>query len=186
MRIFLSDNAPEYMEYNKYWANFFIGTHWRNPKDNAEVVVKHVWYPGYGEINECDCDAFNNQYSIMGNQVRSFPFRLGIGHHYSTSFSELVRNGFILVPDAIQTTNTSVSPNSDRYLNKLRDIHWGDNDLHTPREEYELSGRKGGLYNSPIAFLSIGIPVGRLVSIKGLVLGGKGYGPDYCYNEVYK
>lgn len=185
MKIFLNDNAPEYMEHKKFWADFFVGTHWRNPKDNAEIVVKDVRYCGYGEINECDCDAYNNQYSIMGNKVRNFPFRFGIGHDYSTSFSELVCNGFILVPDAIQTTNTPLSSNSDRLLNKLRDTQWRDYNLHIPKEEYELSGREAG-YNAPIAFLSVGIPPGRLVSVKGLVLGGKGFGPDYCYNEVYR
>lgn len=185
MKIFLSGDAPEYMEHLKFWADFFVGTHWRNPKDNAEVVVKYVRYCGYGEIDECDCDACNNQYSIMGNKVRSFPFRLGIGHNYSTSFSELVRNGFILVPYAIQTTKTSLAPNADRYLNELRNMQWGDYGLRAPKEEYELSGRNGRYYNAPIAFLSIGIPPGRLVSVKGLVLGGKGSEPDYCYNEVY-
>ena len=61
MKIFLNNYAPKYMEHKKFWADFFVGTHWRNPKDNAEVVVKDVRYCGYGEINECDCDAYNNQ-----------------------------------------------------------------------------------------------------------------------------
>ena len=151
MKIFISDNAPEHMKRVKFWADFFVGTHWRNPKDNAEVVIKDVRYCGFGGIDACDCDAYNNQYSIMGNKVRSFPFKFGIGHNYSTSFSELVRNGFILVPQAIQTTNSSVSPNADRYLNELRNTGW-DN-LHAPKEEYELSGRKGLAYNDPIAYI---------------------------------
>lgn len=183
MKIYLSDKAPKYMKYNAFGAKFFIGTHWHNPKDNADVVVKDVRYCGYGQIDEYDCDAYNNQYFI--NEVRSFPFKFGIGHNYSTSFSELVRNGFIFVPDAIQTTNTSISPNSDRYLNKLGDTQLGNYNLHTPKEEYELSGRKGG-HNAPIAFLSIGIPPGRLVPVKGLVLDGKDSGPNYCYMEVYR
>lgn len=61
----------------------------------------------------------------MGSKVRNFPFRLGIMCDYSTSFSELVRNGFMLVPDAIQTTNTTLSVNRDAYLNQLRNLNWG-------------------------------------------------------------
>ena len=184
MNIYISDNAPEYMKNVKFWAIFFIGTHWRNPKDNAEVVVKDVSYPGYGGIDRCDCDAFNNQYSIMGNKVRSFPFKIGIFHNFDTSFSELVRNGFLLVPHAIQTINTSVSPNADRYLKELSNTPWGGQKLHIPEEKYELSGMKGLAYNNPIALLSMGIPPERIVNVKGLVLGGKGSGPDYCYRQI--
>lgn len=61
----------------------------------------------------------------MGSKVRNFPFRLGIMGDYSTSFSELVRNGFMLVPDAIQTTNTLLSVNRDAYLNKLSNLNRG-------------------------------------------------------------
>ena len=105
---------------------------------------------------------------------------------YSTSFSELVRNGFMLVPDAIQTTNTTLSVNRDAYLNQLRNLNWGDEGLRRPEEKYELSGMKGNLYNEPDAFLNIGIPPGRLISIKGLVLGGKTLEPHYAYHEVYR
>lgn len=185
MKVYVSDKAPEYMKHGKFWADFLVGTHWRNPKDNAEVVIKDVQAYGYREIDECDCDAFNNQYSIMGNRVRAFPFRLGVAHNYHTSFSELVRNGFMLVPHSVLTTNSSVSPRSDKYLNELRNVHWGDENLHTPKEKYELSGMKGLAYNDPVAIFSIGIPPGRLVSVKGLVLGGKESGPVYSYTEVY-
>lgn len=44
MRILLSDSAPEFMARKEFWAKFFIGTHWRNPIDNAEVVVRDVRY----------------------------------------------------------------------------------------------------------------------------------------------
>lgn len=185
MKIYVNNDAPTSFESMEFWAKFFVGTHWRNIRDNAEVVVNSVRYCGYGDIDECNCSAFNNQYSVMGNKVRSFPFGLGIGGGYLTSFSELVRNGFILVPDAIQTTNTSVSPNSDKYLNQLRNLQWGDNDLHAPQDVYELSGIKSK-DNGPIAFLSIGIPPERLIRVKGLVLGGKGSRPLYCYTEIYK
>ena len=174
------------MDRKEFWAKFFIGTHWRNPKDNAEVVIKEVRYHGFGEIDECCCVAYNNQYSAMGRTIRNFPFRTGLMNDYLTSFSELVRKGFMLVPNAIQTTNTSLSVNRDGYLNQLRNLNWGDEDLHRPDEKYELSGMKGNLYNEPVAFLNIGIPSGRLVSIKGLVLGGKTNEPHYTYHEVYR
>lgn len=186
MRILLSDSAPEFMDRKEFWAKFFIGTHWRNPIDNAEVVVRDVRYHSFGDIDECQCDACNNQYSVMGSKVRNFPFRSGIMYNYSTSFSELVRNGFLLIPDAIQTTNTSVSTNRDGYLNQLRNVKWGDENLHTPSEEYELSGQKGNRFDEPIAYLSMGIPPGRLVLINRLVLGGKPLGPNYTYHEVYR
>ena len=186
LKILLSDKAPEFMDRKEFWAKFFIGTHWRNPKDNAEVVVEDVRYHSFSEIDECCCKAYNNQYSIMGSKVRNFPFRLGIMGDYSTSFSELVRNGFMLIPDAIQTTNTTLSVNRDAYLNQLRNLNWGDEGLRRPDEEYELSGMKGNLYNEPVAFLNIGIPPGRLISIKGLVLGGKTLEPHYTYHEVYR
>lgn len=38
---------------------------------------------------------------------------------------------------------------------------------------------KGNLYNGPVAFLNIGIPPGRLISIKSLALGGKTLEPHY-------
>ena len=90
VKILLSDKAPEFMDRKEFQAKFFIGTHWRNPKDNAEVVVEDVRYHSFSEIDECCCKAYNNQYSIMGSKIRIFPFRLGIMGDYSTSFSELV------------------------------------------------------------------------------------------------
>ena len=35
VKILLSDKAPEFMDRKEFWAKFFIGTHWRNPKDKS-------------------------------------------------------------------------------------------------------------------------------------------------------
>lgn len=177
MEILVHSSAPDEMKTERFWLHFLRGTHWRNVKDNAEIVITEARTDGWGNINSCRWERFNNKYSIMGNQVRDFPMREW------TSFNELAQHGFIIVPNEIQG-DPFFSSRNDKYFSGLNNLGWGDNSLHRPNKVHSFPGLTNKMApNTPIAMFSIGIPPGRIISLKGLVIGND-RGPNYCYNRL--
>lgn len=116
----------------------------------------------------------------MGSEVRKFPFQIGIGSNYITSFTQLAKAGFFLVPDSIR----SDWHNRDPFADQMNDLNWGDGDLHRPITQSSLTRGGNGQQNGPIARFAIGIPQKSIIRVKGLILG-----PiekfNYCYNPLH-
>lgn len=177
--------APERLQKIDFWCHFLTGTHWRKFGDNAELVLLSVDHCGYGELS-CVCKAFNDKYSMGGygtNQIRDFP----IGYSTMgdrTDIDTIVKYGFNLVPDSIQADRYSVSQR-DAYRRNMNNLDWGDYNLKRPDTDCDLKGlTPRRVSNEPIAFFNMGIPVGRVVSLKGLVIGNEP-NPGVEYEKVW-
>lgn len=178
-QIRVHNSAPEQMKNVDYWCRFLIGTHWRKFNDNAELVITDARGYSYGEI-KCNCKAFNNTYSIGGSKVRDFP----IGDSYLGNWvdiEEMAKHGFNLVPDTIMYKRYDRL--NDPYIKKMNNLGWGDYESRRAGSDYSLKGMTNGRNDEPIALFSHGIPVGRVVSLKGLVIGNES-GIDYSYSPI--
>lgn len=174
-------SAPDFMKTTSFWCQFLVGTHWRKPSDNAEIVLERVTNNGWGKIN-CLCKAVNNKYSIMGNIVRDFPIGYSSMGDW-TDIETITKHGFLLVPDSIKT-NRGYYDHDDSYFEKMNNLGW-DYSLRRPSPAYDVEGLSavGPRNDDPIALFSLGVPVGRIVSVKGLVIGNE-KGPSHGYDSL--
>lgn len=178
--------SSEQLHRVEYWCHFLTGTHWRKFRDNAEIVILRVDHLDYGRLR-CECKSFNNKYSMGGlgtNVVRDFPIGYSTDGEW-TDFDSIAKHGFNLVPDSIQTERGYIG-RDDEYCNNMNKLDWGDYDLKRPDTDYELKGlTPRGVRNEPIALFNLGIPIGRVVLIKGLVIGNESR-PDCSYEKVWQ
>lgn len=177
-RIKVHCSAPDHMHHMDFWCKFFEGTHWRKFNDNAEIVIEKV-----DKIDlrfECVCKAFNDKYNVWGTQVRDFPF----GYSFlgdRVDIESICKHGFHLIPDKIQRNSFYLS--DDSYSRKMNNLGYGDSSLKRVDTDYNLKGMNSGRPDEPVALFNLGIPAGRVVSIKGLLIGNES-GATYSYYDV--
>ncbi|MBR4837228.1 MAG: hypothetical protein IK004_02165 [Bacteroidales bacterium] len=173
-------SAPDNFKTTSFWCHFLVGTHWRKFGDNAEIVLERVTHNGWGKI-ECLCKAVNNKYSISGNVVRDFPIGYSSMGDW-TNIETITKYGFFLVPDTILSKKWEYN---DSYYNNMNNLGPGDYMSRRADWAYTLKGLSaGGLNNeNPIALFNLGVPTGRVITIKGLVIGNE-CGPSHCYDSL--
>lgn len=160
--------APDRMKTMGFWCRFFVGTHWRKLVDNAEIKIDTVDLRGSGEM-ECTCKQVNSKYSLGGfglTKVRDFPMDCSMIPEHIT-LEAVARHKFLLVPDTILVSGYG---EDNQYRNNMRSTGW-DPSLRAPDFACELKGETNGRRNEPIALFSHGIPVGQIITVKGLVIG---------------
>ena len=179
-RIQVHNDAPERIKKIDFWCDFLVGTHWRKPSDHAEIVIERVDTIGlYPTRLECVCKAFNDKYNVWGTQIRDFP----VGYSFlgdRVDIETLAKYGFLLVPNTVQSEDSWCGRN-DKYVYKLNNCDRSDSSLRRVDTAYELKGISGyGRPDVPAALFSHGIPSGRVVSIKGILIGnGTAHGWEY-------
>lgn len=167
------------MKKTDYWCKFLTGTHWRKFRDNAEIIIERAEHMGYGKI-ECLCKQFNSSFDDYGHKVRNFTIASDSWFGESTDVETIVKRGFLLVPDAIGIGRDYLR--EDLYYKNMNNLGCGESLRHVDIM-HELKGMTNGRRGEPVALFSHGIPVGRLISIKGLIIGCEN-GPDYMYENV--
>lgn len=179
-RIEVHNSAPERIKKLDFWCNFLVGTHWRKPSDHAEIVIERVDKVGlYPMRLECVCKAFNAKYNVWGTQIRDFP----VGHSFlgdRVDIEDLAKYGFVLVPDTILSRDSWYG-RDDKYVSGLNVCDRSDPSLRRVDTAYELNGISGsGRPDEPAVLFSHGIPQGRVVKVKGILIGnGTTHGWEY-------
>ena len=173
-RIKVDFNAPERMQHIEFWCNFLVGTHWRKFNDYAELVIERVEHKGYGEL-ECLCKPFNGPFDGYGNKVRDFPIGGNSFFGSWVNIETIEKHGFFLVPKAILSDGDSYT-HEDTYVKKMNNLGWSNSDLRRVdiTTAYHTRALGNGRRGEPVATFSHGIPAGRVVEIKGLLIGKEG------------
>lgn len=181
-RIKVYDMAPDHMKHIEFWCNFLVGTHWRKFNDYAELFIERVEHKGYGEL-ECLCKPFNGAFDGYGNKVRHYPVGGDSWFGERVDIATLEKHGFFLVPNSILNDGRSYSY-EDSYIKKMNNLGWSNPDLRRVgvTTAYHTQALGNGRRGEPVATFSHGIPAGRVVEIKGLLIGREGteFG---CYYE---
>lgn len=171
-RIKVYNMAPERLKHIEFWCNFLVGTHWRKFNDNAELVIERV-ENRCGEL-ECLCKSFNGAFDGYGNKVRNFPIGGDPFCGNWVDIETMVRYGFFLVPNSI-LSNGSKYGREDSYVRKMNNLGWSNPDLRDVdvTTAYHTQALGNGRRGEPVALFSHGIPIGRVVVIKGLLIGNE-------------
>ncbi len=178
-RIKVSHSAPDRMKRIDFWCNFLIGTHWRKYPDNAEIVIERATHEGYGQI-ECIVKPFNSSFDGYGNKVRNFPIGEDSWFGDRTNIENIVKHGFLLVPETIGVGKYYLQ--DDPYHKRMNSLGY-DYSLQRVGFAHELQGITNGRRGEPVAIFSHGIPAGRVVSIKGVIVGNESE-PNYFYEDI--
>lgn len=182
-RIKVYNMAPDRLKHIEFWCNFIVGTHWRKFNDNAELVIEQVEHKGYGEL-ECLCKPFNGAFDGYGNKIRNFPIG---GDRIFGSWVDIeimVRHGFFLVPNSILSDGSNYV-HEDSYIRKMNNLGWSNPDLRSVdvTTAYHTKALGNGRRGEPVALFSHGIPAGRVIVVKGLLIGSD-TGFDNCYDDA--
>ncbi len=182
-RIKVDNMAPDYLKHIEFWCNFLVGTHWGKFNDYAELVIERVEHKGCGEL-ECLCKPFNGAFDGYGNKVRHFPIG---GDSFFGSWADIAtieKHGFFLVPNSILNEGASYG-REDSYVEKMNNLGRSNPDLRSVgvTTAYHTHALGNGSRGEPVATFSHGIPTGRVVEIKSLLIGKEGTGFG-CYYDA--
>lgn len=181
-KIKVHSSAPEQLQHMEFWCKFLERTHWRKFDDYAEIVIESVNKFYYPSKLECVCKPFNDKYNIWGTKIRDFPVGGDGFWGDRVDVETIAKHGFLLVPDSIQS-NSSWGGRDDMYVSGMNNHGSLDFSLRRVDTDYVLKGMSNGRRGEPVALFSHGIPVGRVVSIKGLIIGNE-IGSTYSYYDA--